>query len=169
MDCVVIRCLLVCYKCHCTVLPVREIIYSLFSIFMQFFASMVSTFTLNSVLSVYHGVIGELSFNGLVNFGRFSVRSFSIAWSWIYFLRIILSVWLMSRQAVFSVTRRWIQIFKVMGGGEPSLKCRKCLRVNVCRMPVTIIWAHFYFSSRVYVAVYCESASLNYTDGSTVL
>uniref|UniRef100_A0A8C5H579 Chloride channel protein n=1 Tax=Gouania willdenowi TaxID=441366 RepID=A0A8C5H579_GOUWI len=36
-----------------------------------FFASMISTFTLNFVLSVYHKKPGELSNPGLINFGRF--------------------------------------------------------------------------------------------------
>uniref|UniRef100_A0A8C9UFK9 Chloride channel protein n=1 Tax=Serinus canaria TaxID=9135 RepID=A0A8C9UFK9_SERCA len=36
-----------------------------------FFASMISTFTLNSVLSVYHGNAWDLSSPGLINFGRF--------------------------------------------------------------------------------------------------
>ncbi|XP_050541716.1 H(+)/Cl(-) exchange transporter 7 [Daktulosphaira vitifoliae] len=36
-----------------------------------FFASMISTFTLNSVLSAYHGHPGELTFWGLLNFGKF--------------------------------------------------------------------------------------------------
>lgn len=40
-------------------------------IFFQFFASMISTFTLNSVLSVYHGNAWDLSSPGLINFGRF--------------------------------------------------------------------------------------------------
>uniref|UniRef100_A0A8D2M0B3 Chloride channel protein n=1 Tax=Zonotrichia albicollis TaxID=44394 RepID=A0A8D2M0B3_ZONAL len=38
---------------------------------LQFFASMISTFTLNSVLSVYHGNAWDLSSPGLINFGRF--------------------------------------------------------------------------------------------------
>ncbi|GFY55986.1 hypothetical protein TNIN_288231 [Trichonephila inaurata madagascariensis] len=36
-----------------------------------FFCSMISYFTLNSVLSEYHGHPGQLSYPGLVNFGRF--------------------------------------------------------------------------------------------------
>jgi len=38
----------------------------------MFFASMVSTFTLNVLLSIYHGHAGDLSFPGLINFGVFS-------------------------------------------------------------------------------------------------
>lgn len=40
----------------------------------QFFASMISTFTLNSVLSVYHGNAWDLSSPGLINFGRFDTE-----------------------------------------------------------------------------------------------
>uniref|UniRef100_A0A2K6M6P3 Chloride channel protein n=1 Tax=Rhinopithecus bieti TaxID=61621 RepID=A0A2K6M6P3_RHIBE len=36
-----------------------------------FFASMISTFTLNFVLSIYHGNMWDLSSPGLINFGRF--------------------------------------------------------------------------------------------------
>uniref|UniRef100_A0A8B9HRA8 Chloride voltage-gated channel 7 n=1 Tax=Astyanax mexicanus TaxID=7994 RepID=A0A8B9HRA8_ASTMX len=38
-----------------------------------FFASMVSTFTLNFFLSIYHKKPGELSSPGLINFGRFDM------------------------------------------------------------------------------------------------
>lgn len=38
---------------------------------LQFFASMISTFTLNFFLSVYHQKTGDLSSPGLINFGRF--------------------------------------------------------------------------------------------------
>uniref|UniRef100_A0A671PJL1 Chloride channel protein n=1 Tax=Sinocyclocheilus anshuiensis TaxID=1608454 RepID=A0A671PJL1_9TELE len=40
-----------------------------------FFASMISTFTLNFFLSIYHGKPGELSSPGLINFGRFDSDS----------------------------------------------------------------------------------------------
>ncbi|TRY97091.1 hypothetical protein DNTS_027281, partial [Danionella cerebrum] len=40
-----------------------------------FFASMVSSFTLNFFLSIYHGKAGELSSPGLINFGRFDSDS----------------------------------------------------------------------------------------------
>lgn len=40
----------------------------------QFFASMISTFTLNFVLSIYHGNMWDLSSPGLINFGRFDTQ-----------------------------------------------------------------------------------------------
>lgn len=41
-----------------------------------FFASVVSTFTLNVVLSAYHGVPGDLSYPGLLNLGKFDGFSY---------------------------------------------------------------------------------------------
>lgn len=38
---------------------------------LQFFASMISTFTLNFFLSIYNNKPGDLSNPGLINFGRF--------------------------------------------------------------------------------------------------
>ncbi|KAJ8923258.1 hypothetical protein NQ315_001814 [Exocentrus adspersus] len=43
-----------------------------------FFASVVSTFTLNIVLSAYHGVPGNLSYPGLLNLGKFESFSYEI-------------------------------------------------------------------------------------------
>ncbi|XP_059485794.1 H(+)/Cl(-) exchange transporter 7 [Neocloeon triangulifer] len=43
-----------------------------------FFASMISTFTLNVVLSAYHGFAGQLSYSGLLNFGAFPNMSYEI-------------------------------------------------------------------------------------------
>ncbi|OWK11409.1 hypothetical protein Celaphus_00006749 [Cervus elaphus hippelaphus] len=40
-----------------------------------FFASMISTFTLNFVLSIYHGNAWDLSSPGLINFGRFDTET----------------------------------------------------------------------------------------------
>ncbi|MGH0151484.1 UNVERIFIED_CONTAM: hypothetical protein FKN15_034971 [Acipenser sinensis] len=43
----------------------------------KFFASMVSTFTLNFFLGIYHGKVGDLSNPGLINFGRFENEFFA--------------------------------------------------------------------------------------------
>lgn len=43
-----------------------------------FFASMISTFTLNIVLSAYHGHPGELSYPGLLNLGKFETISYQV-------------------------------------------------------------------------------------------
>ncbi|VDO25234.1 unnamed protein product [Onchocerca flexuosa] len=44
----------------------------------MFFAAMMSSFTLNFILSVFHGVGGFLSWNGLANFGVFENHSYNI-------------------------------------------------------------------------------------------
>ncbi|CAB4014714.1 H(+) Cl(-) exchange transporter 7, partial [Paramuricea clavata] len=43
-----------------------------------FFASVISTFSLNWLLSIYHGHSGELSYPGLINFGTFSDIKYSV-------------------------------------------------------------------------------------------
>ncbi|XP_018323894.1 H(+)/Cl(-) exchange transporter 7 isoform X1 [Agrilus planipennis] len=43
-----------------------------------FFASVISTFTLNVVLSTYHGVPGDLSYPGLLNLGQFERFSYEV-------------------------------------------------------------------------------------------
>ncbi|VVC43664.1 CBS domain,Chloride channel, voltage gated,Chloride channel, core [Cinara cedri] len=43
-----------------------------------FFGSMISMFTLNSVLSAYHGYAGDLTYRGLLNFGKFDDLSYHI-------------------------------------------------------------------------------------------
>ncbi|XP_058795019.1 H(+)/Cl(-) exchange transporter 7 [Phymastichus coffea] len=43
-----------------------------------FFASMISTFTLNVVLSAYHGHLGDLSYPGLLNLGKFETIFYKV-------------------------------------------------------------------------------------------
>ncbi|KAK0079461.1 hypothetical protein PV325_001249 [Microctonus aethiopoides] len=43
-----------------------------------FFASMITTFTLNIVLSAYHGHPGDLSYPGLLNLGKFETISYQV-------------------------------------------------------------------------------------------
>lgn len=43
-----------------------------------FFASMISTFTLNFVLSAYHGRPGDLSYPGLLNLGKFETICYQV-------------------------------------------------------------------------------------------
>ncbi|GAB1869003.1 Chloride channel protein [Camponotus japonicus] len=43
-----------------------------------FFASMITTFTLNVVLSAYHGHLGDLSYPGLLNLGKFESIPYQI-------------------------------------------------------------------------------------------
>lgn len=68
-------------KCFCFSLLLTSSWIHIF-LCVQFFASMVSTFTLNFFLSIYHHKTGDLSNPGLINFGRFEsdVRKFYIAY-----------------------------------------------------------------------------------------
>ncbi|XP_045130984.1 H(+)/Cl(-) exchange transporter 7-like [Portunus trituberculatus] len=50
-----------------------------------FFGAMMSAFTLNLVLSAYNGVPGKLTYNGLLNFGKFEDLTYEI-WEFIPFL-----------------------------------------------------------------------------------
>lgn len=43
-----------------------------------FFASVISTFTLNVVLSAYHGVPGDLNYPGLLNLGKFENFTYQV-------------------------------------------------------------------------------------------
>ncbi|KAL3272452.1 hypothetical protein HHI36_013932 [Cryptolaemus montrouzieri] len=43
-----------------------------------FFASVISTFTLNAVLSAYHGVPGNLNYPGLLNLGKFEAFNYQL-------------------------------------------------------------------------------------------
>lgn len=43
-----------------------------------FFASVISTFTLNVVLSAYHGVPGNLNYPGLLNLGKFENFTYQV-------------------------------------------------------------------------------------------
>ena len=43
-----------------------------------FFCSMVSAFTLNAVLSMYHNQAGQLAYDGLLNFGKFADMPFAL-------------------------------------------------------------------------------------------
>eukprot|EP00117_Sycon_ciliatum_P025792 scpid24505/ scgid3987/ H(+)/Cl(-) exchange transporter 7; Chloride channel protein 7 len=42
----------------------------------MFFASMTAVFTLNIILSAYHGHVGDLSYNGLLDFGTFAGKPY---------------------------------------------------------------------------------------------
>ncbi|KAG1675714.1 H(+)/Cl(-) exchange transporter 7 [Nymphon striatum] len=44
-----------------------------------FFCSMISTFTLNLILSAYHNKLGMLSYSGLINFGQFKSIEYGIS------------------------------------------------------------------------------------------
>lgn len=58
-----------------------------------FFASMISTFTLNFVLSIYRGNPGDLSSPGLINFGQFQSEAAQYNW---FEIPVFIYVWVQS-------------------------------------------------------------------------
>lgn len=66
--------------------------FHLFFSYLQFFASMISTFTLNFFLSIYHNKPGDLSNPGLINFGRFETEVRSLHTYIMYFHSFMLFV-----------------------------------------------------------------------------
>lgn len=50
------------------------------------FCSLISTFTLNIILSAYHGHLGDLSYSGLLDFGKFDTLHYELGELLIYVL-----------------------------------------------------------------------------------
>ncbi|MBN3313613.1 CLCN7 protein, partial [Atractosteus spatula] len=77
-----------------------------------FFASMISTFTLNFVLSIYHGKIGDLSSPGLINFGRFESESVEY---YVYEIPIFILMGGIGGilGALFNSCNYWLTIFRI--------------------------------------------------------
>uniref|UniRef100_A0A672LF28 Chloride channel protein n=1 Tax=Sinocyclocheilus grahami TaxID=75366 RepID=A0A672LF28_SINGR len=109
-----------------------------------FFASMVSTFTLNFFLSIYHGKPGELSSPGLINFGRFDSDSVQ------YNLYEIPLFIIMGALGEGNVTLHWLLRF------SHAVLClryihRPCLQVMeamlVAAVTATVSFAMIYFSN----------------------
>uniref|UniRef100_A0A673KFY2 Chloride channel protein n=1 Tax=Sinocyclocheilus rhinocerous TaxID=307959 RepID=A0A673KFY2_9TELE len=99
-----------------------------------FFASMISTFTLNFFLSIYHGKPGELSSPGLINFGRFDSDVSSVSISF----RGVLG-------ALFNVINYWLTIFRIRYIHRPCLQVMEAMLVAA--VTATVSFAMIYFSN----------------------
>ncbi|KAA8584881.1 hypothetical protein FQN60_003575 [Etheostoma spectabile] len=77
-----------------------------------FFASMISTFTLNFFLSIYHNKPGDLSNPGLINFGRF--ESDSVAYN-LYEIPLFIIMGAIGGLlgALFNKLNYWLTIFRI--------------------------------------------------------
>uniref|UniRef100_A0A8D0CN14 Chloride channel protein n=1 Tax=Scleropages formosus TaxID=113540 RepID=A0A8D0CN14_SCLFO len=102
-----------------------------------FFASMISTFTLNFFLSIYHNKTGELSNPGLINFGRFDSDVSSPA-----FLHLQGMCGLLG--ALFNVLNYWLTIFRIRYIHRPCLQVMEAMLVAA--VTATVSFAMIYFS-----------------------
>lgn len=74
---------------------------------------MISTFTLNFVLSIYHGNIWDLSSPGLINFGRFDTE---VMWP------VVQSLFLVLRAQPWLFTEGSARGLGLLGNSIPSLR-----------------------------------------------
>uniref|UniRef100_A0A8D2NWN6 Chloride channel protein n=1 Tax=Zosterops lateralis melanops TaxID=1220523 RepID=A0A8D2NWN6_ZOSLA len=94
----------------------------------QFFASMISTFTLNSVLSVYHGNAWDLSSPGLINFGRFDSEKMGYTIQEIpifIFMGVVGGI----LGALFNALNYWLTMFRIRYIHRPCLQVVEAMLV----------------------------------------
>uniref|UniRef100_A0A674AMF8 Chloride channel 7 n=1 Tax=Salmo trutta TaxID=8032 RepID=A0A674AMF8_SALTR len=94
-----------------------------------FFASMISTFTLNFFLSIYNKKPGDLSSPGLINFGRFE-SDVSVCG--------LLG-------ALFNILNYWLTIFRIRYVHRPCLQVMEAMLVGA--VTATVSFAMIYFSN----------------------
>uniref|UniRef100_A0A8D0CKM8 Chloride channel protein n=1 Tax=Scleropages formosus TaxID=113540 RepID=A0A8D0CKM8_SCLFO len=108
-----------------------------------FFASMISTFTLNFFLSIYHNKTGELSNPGLINFGRFD--SDSVEYN-LYEIPLFICMGALGGLlgALFNVLNYWLTIFRIRYIHRPCLQVMEAMLVAA--VTATVSFAMIYFS-----------------------
>lgn len=109
-----------------------------------FFASMISTFTLNFFLSIYHEKPGELSSPGLINFGRFD--SDSVEYN-LYELPLFIIMGALGGLlgALFNILNYWLTIFRIRYIHRPCLQVMEAMLVAA--VTATVSFAMIYFSN----------------------
>lgn len=109
-----------------------------------FFASMVSTFTLNFFLSIYHHKPGELSSPGLINFGRFDGDSVQYN---LYEIPVFIIMGALGGMlgALFNVLNYWLTIFRIRYIHRPCLQVMEAMLVAA--VTATVSFAMIYFST----------------------
>uniref|UniRef100_A0A3B3THH3 Chloride channel protein n=1 Tax=Paramormyrops kingsleyae TaxID=1676925 RepID=A0A3B3THH3_9TELE len=108
-----------------------------------FFASMISTFTLNFFMSIYHNKPGDFSNPGLINFGRFDSDSTE------YYLYeiplfIIMGAFGGLLGALFNVLNYWLTILRIRYIHRPCLQVMEA--VLVAAVTATVSFTMIYFS-----------------------
>uniref|UniRef100_A0A3Q2NWB7 Chloride channel protein n=1 Tax=Fundulus heteroclitus TaxID=8078 RepID=A0A3Q2NWB7_FUNHE len=107
-----------------------------------FFASMISTFTLNFILSIYHNKPGDLSNPGLINFGRFEseVMEYNL-----YEIPLFMGMGALGGMlgALFNVLNYWLTIFRIRYVHRPCLQVMEAMLVAAVTATVAFIMIYF--------------------------
>ncbi|KAM7148023.1 H(+)/Cl(-) exchange transporter 7 isoform 1-T3 [Molossus nigricans] len=103
-----------------------------------FFASMISTFTLNFVLSIYHGNIWDLSSPGLINFGRFDTQTMVYT---IHEIPIFIAMGVVGGVlgAVFNALNYWLTMFRIRYIHRPCLQVIEAMLVAAVTATVAFV------------------------------
>uniref|UniRef100_UPI0037E745F5 H(+)/Cl(-) exchange transporter 7 isoform X2 n=1 Tax=Semicossyphus pulcher TaxID=241346 RepID=UPI0037E745F5 len=109
-----------------------------------FFASMISTFTLNFFLSIYKNNPGDLSSPGLINFGRFETDT--VAYN-LYEIPLFIAMGAIGGLlgALFNVLNYWLTIFRIRYVHRPCLQVMEAMLVAA--VTATVSFAMIYFSN----------------------
>ncbi|KAJ0000796.1 hypothetical protein NQD34_005816 [Periophthalmus magnuspinnatus] len=107
-----------------------------------FFASMISTFTLNFFLSIYHKKTGELSSPGLINFGRFESESVEY---YLYEIPLFIAMGAIGGLlgALFNFLNYWITIFRIRYIHRPCLQVMEAMLVAAVTAAVSFTMIYF--------------------------
>ncbi|XP_049624305.1 H(+)/Cl(-) exchange transporter 7 isoform X2 [Suncus etruscus] len=103
-----------------------------------FFASMISTFTLNFVLSIYHGNVWDLSSPGLINFGRFDSEKMLYT---IHEIPIFIAMGVLGGilGAVFNALNYWLTMFRIRYIHRPCLQVLEAMLVAAVTATVAFV------------------------------
>ncbi|XP_031303348.1 H(+)/Cl(-) exchange transporter 7 isoform X3 [Camelus dromedarius] len=103
-----------------------------------FFASMISTFTLNFVLSIYHGNVWDLSSPGLINFGRFDTETMVYT---IHEIPIFIAMGVLGGVlgAVFNALNYWLTMFRIRYIHRPCLQVIEAMLVAAVTATVAFV------------------------------
>ncbi|XP_061567653.1 H(+)/Cl(-) exchange transporter 7 isoform X1 [Cololabis saira] len=109
-----------------------------------FFASMISTFTLNFFLSIYHNKPGDLSNPGLINFGRFESDSMEYN---LYEIPLFIAMGAIGGVlgALFNILNYWLTIFRIRYVHRPCLQVMEAMLVAA--VTATVSFTMIYFSN----------------------
>uniref|UniRef100_A0A8V8TQF3 Chloride voltage-gated channel 7 n=1 Tax=Homo sapiens TaxID=9606 RepID=A0A8V8TQF3_HUMAN len=103
-----------------------------------FFASMISTFTLNFVLSIYHGNMWDLSSPGLINFGRFDSEKMAYT---IHEIPVFIAMGVVGGVlgAVFNALNYWLTMFRIRYIHRPCLQVIEAVLVAAVTATVAFV------------------------------